>query len=84
MSSEPEKLYFITIGEFVPSASVTCSDDLEEARDVVKKLIEEHKDETQNKTIYITEYVNIDGKFIKQDNCLVETYLVPSNNINTN
>ena len=78
MSSEPDKLYFITIGEFKPSNSVTCSDDLEEARDIVQKLIREKKDETQNKTIYITEYVNINGKFIKQDSCLVETYLVPS------
>ncbi len=68
--------YLITIGE--PDKDGIMADEFEETLIFVGRLIERLNvdDKYTGKYIYVTEYLNDNGKYIKQDNLFSKSYLI--------
>lgn len=74
--SNKQSAYFITIGE--SNTDGVMADTFEETLIYVGRLIERlHTDDNfRGKYIYVHEYINDNGKYIKQNNLFHGTYLI--------
>jgi len=74
--SDNKTAYLITIGE--PEIDGIMADTFEEALILVGRLIERLNSDNNyiDKYIYVMEYLNDNGKYIKQDNLFCGSYLI--------